>query len=297
MFFKKKLEPPVAPPKMNTGTGFNPFTQTKVEDDITNYEVPEFNENDLNFDLGLGEFMPESKIPPEPKGLPTEFPPQPLSPSSQQISSPPNVPVPAAPQSPRVQQTTTPNMSAVPEPAQLSEEPRSISTMGGIQMRQSDIDIDSLPPSWEQEVPQEVQQESEPEQSFERVKAEPVEDDLPRFRFPTTSSLPIAETSKTGTKITKKYSVKLSEKEKKEREEVQLSTEGLFVPKSIFDKVIILSEDTSKKTGYADLIKAKFILLSQEQDSNIEDLTRIMKTVQSSLLLVDTKIFGKGDVI
>lgn len=43
------------------------FQSTKVEDDMASFEIPDFTDDDLNFDLGIGEFMPQGGIPPVPQ--------------------------------------------------------------------------------------------------------------------------------------------------------------------------------------------------------------------------------------
>jgi hypothetical protein len=55
---KNKLQEPQQPPGLTDKSNLAPAS-TKVEDDVASFEIPDFTEDDLDFDLGISEFMPE----------------------------------------------------------------------------------------------------------------------------------------------------------------------------------------------------------------------------------------------
>lgn len=276
-FFKKEMKAPQAPPQMAKNADFAPFQQTKVEDDLASFEVPDFTEDDLNFDLGLGEFMPKGNNEPQlpfPQGLPTE------------VSEVPPMPK---------------KDESLVQPDALSIEPKTEEKSNQYNEFISEEEKEIVPENQNlQQTTKSVEEHVEEHNNLawgEDIQADSPDDDLPKFNTSSTmsfSELKEITEEKPKTQITKKTS-----KQKKEaileKEAVQEPSQGLFLPKSTYTKMIILTDDTTKKAASAEAIKSGFLSISEAQDSNVDELTKTMKSIRDSLMLTDAKLFGKGD--
>ncbi|MGV8168426.1 MAG: hypothetical protein ACP5N3_00045 [Candidatus Nanoarchaeia archaeon] len=269
-FFKKKMREPEAPQHVAVNKDFVPFQQTKVEDDVASFEVPDFSEDDMNFDLGLGEFLSEkTQGLPMPKGLPVDAPPAPTVP-------------PANP--PQIQPAQNSEVSKMQPPLTAPQETTSM-------------------PVFEEEKIPEKKEEAAPAQSQTQISwaAEPAEEeapdeDLPKFSVSAPISLSDtkpAEPAQPKVQGKSLKTVKQTAPIKLEAEKVQTAKEGLFLPKQHYTKMIILAEDTSKKSESADKIKSEFVSLSDNKDLTIEALIKNMKSIRDSVMLADSKLFGR----
>jgi N-glycosylase/DNA lyase len=120
------------------------------------------------------------------------------------------------------------------------------------------------------------------------------DDDLPKFNITPTLSFAEIKDIEVKTANQKKKVVKV-QKEIKEETPVQSSLEGLFLPKSTFNKLVIIADDTTRKSLAADFQKAGITQISEMQEVYISDLTKTLKSMTESLLLADGKLFGEGE--
>jgi len=269
------------------------FQQTKVEDDVASFEIPDFSEDDLNFDLGLGEFMPESSMQRkemiEPKGLPIpELKPTTNTNVEQGFSIPPP-PMPSASSEPvAVQIQTQPTIVPETKVETISKD-KAVSDIN-IEIKPQIVSMPSVAPV----VIVKDEKENKFSWSAGATEEDSPDDDLPKFNIIPTLSLAEIKDIEVKSAKQKKKVVKV-QKEIKEETPVQSSLEGLFLPKSTFNKLVIIADDTTRKSLSADFQKAGIMQISETQEVYISDLTKTLKTIMESLLLADEKLFGEGE--
>ncbi|MGV8163133.1 MAG: hypothetical protein ACP5N2_07415 [Candidatus Nanoarchaeia archaeon] len=306
-FLNKKMKEPQAPKQMAQSTEFIPFQQSKQETDSEDFQVPDFSENDLNFDLGLGDFMAQSEAQmnmPEPKGLPlpADVPPPPRNIDSQEElpkieTELPKLERPSSEELPKIDVNVAPPVSS------------SKSNLSNISKQEVELpELMPLNPPKIDAIPE----DKHISWAGEGIEEEAPTEDLPKFSV--SSGLSFSElknitvemrqndassTSAKSEKPKKQAQMKTQKQQREdnlEQEAVQAYSEGLFLQKNNYDKLIILAEDTNKKSASAEAIKTSFVALSEQQDSKLGDLTKTMKSIRDSLMITDSKLFGKGDV-
>lgn len=282
-------QPISPPPPVNPQN----FQQTKVEDDVASFEIPDFSEDDLNFDLGLGEFMPESSTQKkeiiEPKGLPIPE----LKPTTninvEQSFPVPPPPMPLVTLEPAAIQTQM-QPAIVPEnKVEKISKDESISDIN-VEIKPQIVSVPSVSPV----VVVKDEKENKFSWSAGPTEEDSPDDDLPKFNITPTLSLAEIKNIEVKTAKQKKKVVK-AQKETKEETPVQSSLEGLFLPKNVFNKLVIIADDTTKKSLSADFQKAGIMQISETQEAYISDLTKTLKSIMESLLLADEKLFGEGE--
>ncbi|MFA6073591.1 MAG: hypothetical protein WC758_05745 [Candidatus Woesearchaeota archaeon] len=267
---KKSLEAPKSPKNGVPKQEFVPIQQSKVEDEVASFEIPDFTEEDLNFDLGLGEFMPNSNEPklPIPQGLSIDVPEDKIKPLPPLISA-----------------------------SQLNESNSMQKNMNQVESIETKAFAED--PIKEIIPPQKLDvNQTKFQWLSEDVQTELPSDDLPKFNVQgglSFSDLNLIYSKNEIDKNINKKTEHKSTKQKKVENTVIKSSDGLFIPKKEHNKIIILSDDTCKKTTSAESIKANFISLSEQQDININELEKTMKSIRDSVLLVDSKLFAEGD--
>lgn len=287
-------QPQQAPPSpLNRGAPVQPIT--KVEDEVASFEIPDFTEDDLNFDLGIGEFMPDAGQSPN---IPPQVQRQPMQKQMQNPSPAPlNVQPPVQVQ--QVQPIQPQPVQQIPEPPayeqqELQEEQQyAPSQRFGIQQ-----EFPPPPPDFRQE---ERQTENMGRKRRPEEYREEIEDEIPKFEIDRSrpelrKGVGFEQRKKEGIReespvdVKKEISSLLHEQAEQDLREQR---RGIFMPNIIYEKVVILTEDTVKQSNYSEGAKTKISSLIESKRQSTEDLKKLARSVVDSLLDCDTKLFEK----
>jgi hypothetical protein len=315
-FSKKKSEPvaPVPPaqnaqnitlmkPASNT-SGFAQKPGTKVEDETASFQIPDFTEDDLNFDLGIGEFIPNPNAPNQNPTVPNLNPtvpnpnaptPSPLGTLSPQNYSRDNLPPPVPEMQMQEYQQKMEREAQMPQNTSLQMQeqlstPQMPFSQAQAQMREAESEQEELP-SLDDELAQRpapslpVQKEEAEEEEFPAFSTE---DDIPMFSVENETEKQRKAEEKAHAKNFKKEVDSFLESAKHE-----LHHPGVFMPYTIYEKVVILTEDTVKQSNNGDLAKNKVSSIMEHKKTQVEGLSKVSKSIIDALLNCDAKIFEK----
>jgi hypothetical protein len=329
--FSKKKSEPVAPvpPAQNAQNitlmqpaskpfGFPQKPVTRVEDETATFQIPDFTEDDLNFDLGIGEFIPNPNAPnanqnvpnsnlnapsshPAPNQMRSTNPSAPATQNYARDDLPPPVPemqMQQYRQEMMQQEAQMPQNTAV-EQQQMS--PPQMQPEAEVQMQEPELELEELPPLDDelavpvqkapeqkpvQNVPVQRQQvEHEAEEEFPEFSTE---EDIPMFSVETETEKQRKAEEKIHAKNFKKEVDSFLESAKRE-----LHHPGVFMPYTIYEKVVILTEDTVKQSNNGDLAKNKVSSIMEHKKTHVEELSKMSKSIIDSLLNCDAKLFEK----
>lgn len=232
---------------------------SKIEDDNATFEIPDFSDDDLNFDLGIGEFVPLDTADGSPKGLPTapsevpkpdEIPPMPFHPGTQAVQAKPLIDV----------------------KTKVSQ-PDSFPALGKI-----------------------AEHEAQPQ-----IEEEPDEEDLTVLpKFSTQGEVNLADDVRVAPEkhekkqkyAAKKTLPKIHIDKNEPKHYAQAGPEGFFVPKDVYKKIILLSDDILKQLSSGDESVRAMHAISKQNKDIITDADREAKSIRDMMMSADSMLFG-----
>ncbi len=259
-FFKKKAKQvDLAAGKLQE-KGHSTYTEsTKTVDNMTSFEIPDFTEEDLNFDLGLGEFMSEKDR--------TSIVPQ-VMPNSQATASSTSQFAPSVNKvsSDLVQPTT-----------------QSLSNNQEMQTKQTENKIEPVETfTSKQDFP------NEELPKFQVFSPSDSNLDL--------DVLMKSTPKKAGNYVNNKNK-NIEKKETKlvQADIVKQLVEVKFIEKEAYAKTILLSDELTKDTAVAQSQIVSIISNSETQNLDVEELMGTMRSIGDALMAADSKLFGEVD--
>ncbi len=254
---KKQVEQqsqPLQPAQSSQGNTDIPPPAINEEPAQESFEIPDFTEDDLNFDLGIGEFMPDQA---SSSGMGQQIPLNPM-----QSQSPADITGNNIPQTNEVQS------------------------------------FEGFPP-----VDENKAKEVTPSNKGEA----PVEDEneIPKFEVPLSESLSDAvndkkkkhekKEAKPKRELIREMESDLMAQAKQRKEQAPPPSRGIFMQSAVYDKTVILMDDTIKKSSYGESIKSKLSSIMDSEKQHSDDLGKMSRAILESLLNCDARLFEKGD--
>jgi hypothetical protein len=267
-FFRKKEQP--APPKEEKvpEKDFAPLNGGEQDGEKNaSFEVPDFTEDDLNFDLGLGEFISEGKQ----SDLDVK--------SSQAENS---------------QAKKTPAegvLKPAPQPAQPSVQQAVQKTPAPARDGMIDIPGQGIAPA-----------SSPPVHGALAAQGEVPDDELPRFQVERAFSASDfaqeriqAPRSPSQVKEDRAEERRKAREAEKERRAVQTPQQGVFITKEDYSRTILLSDETVSKSSVGQSQLSGMLSASESQGAVLDELRSTLRAIGESLMFTDSRLFGQGD--
>jgi hypothetical protein len=261
---KKKQIEIVQPQQPNLVPSAAPPQPIKEAENPAEYQIPDFTEEDLNFDLGLGEFTPEYAHP--------------------------------APQDTNNQMAPT----SAPE--------TNLSQNQNLQTSKTSKEEDMIPSANDLSMYEQAEKQFKDNETIRKMpKAEEhsVDEDTEIPKFDVSNDFNLgnihSESKKELSKKEKPKKERITELEKEIMATAQIKKDAavpsrsIFMSSEIYDKTVILTEDTLKKAVYGESVKSKFSAISESKKQQVDELSKLTRSILDSLLNCDAKLFEKGD--